>query len=67
MSAIVETEVAKELKIIKRDLEYINPHIVDIDVILTPEEDKILEEGLKEFKAGKSISLADLKRDRREI
>ena len=67
MSAIVETEVIKELKIIKRDLEYIKLHMVDIDAILTPEEDKILEEGLKEFEAGKTISLADLKRDRREI
>ena len=67
MSAIVETEVIKELKTIKRDLEYIKLHMVDIDVILTPEEDKILEEGLKEFEAEKTISLADLKRDRRGI
>ena len=67
MSAIVETEVIKELKTIKRDLEYIKLHMVDIDVILTPEEDKILEEGLKEFEAEKTISLADLKRDLRGI
>ena len=67
MSAIVETEVIQELKTIKRDLEYIKLHMVDIDVILTPEEDKILEEGLEEFEAGKTISLSDLKRDRREI
>jgi len=67
MSAIVETEVIKELKTIKRDLEYIKLHMVDIDVILTPEEDKILEEGLEEFEAGKTVSLSDLKRDGREI
>jgi hypothetical protein len=67
MSAIVETEVIQELKTIKRDLEYIKLHMVDIDVILTPEEDKILEEGLEEFEAGKTVSLSDLKRDRREI
>ncbi len=67
MSTIAETEVLQELKTIKRDLEYINLHIADIDVILTPEEDKILEEGLEEFEAGKTISLSDLKRDRCEI
>ena len=62
MSAIVETEVIQELKTIKRDLEYIKLHMVDIDVILTPEEDKILEEGLEEFEAGKTVSLSDLNR-----
>ncbi|MEA3281176.1 MAG: hypothetical protein U9Q68_01235 [Euryarchaeota archaeon] len=40
---------------------------VDIDAILTPEEEKILEEGLREFEAGKTISLSDLKRDRSEV
>ena len=67
MSAIVETELIKELKTIKEDLEYIKVHMVDIDMILTPEEEEILEEGLKEFEDGKTISLSDLKRDRGEI
>lgn len=40
---------------------------VDIDVILTPEEEEILKEGLTEFEAGKTISLSDLKRDRGEV
>jgi hypothetical protein len=39
---------------------------VDIDAILTSEEEEILEEGLREFEAGKTISLSDLKRDRGE-
>lgn len=61
MSAIVETELIKELKTtIKKDLEYIMLHIIDTDVILTPEEERILEEGLKEFEAGKTISLRDM-------
>ncbi|MEA1944662.1 MAG: hypothetical protein U9N07_04935 [Euryarchaeota archaeon] len=67
MSAIVETELIKELKIIKEDLEYIKLHMVDIDVILTPQEEEILEEGLEEFETGKTISLSDLKRNRGEI
>ena len=40
---------------------------VDIDEILTPEEEEILKEGLTEFEAGKTISLSDLKRDRGEV
>ena len=40
---------------------------LDIDVILTPEEEEILKEGLTEFEAGKTISLSDLKRDRGEV
>jgi hypothetical protein len=67
MSAIVETELITELKTIKRDLEYIKLHMVDIDVILTPEEEEMMEEGLREFEAGKTISLSDLKRDRGEV
>ena len=54
----------KELKTIKRDMEYIKLHMAAIDVILTPEEEEILEEGLREFEAGKTISLSNLKRDR---
>ena len=47
----------KELKAIRNDLAYIKEHMIDIDDILTPEEEKILEEGIKEFKEGKSIKL----------
>lgn len=62
MNAITEKELIKELKAIK-DLAYIKEHMVDIDTILTPEEEKILEEGITEFKDGKSINIEDLKRD----
>ena len=62
MNAITEKVLIKELKAIK-DLAYIKGDMVDIDTILTPEEEKILEEGIKEFKEGKAINLEDLKRD----
>ena len=67
MNAITEKEIMKELKAIRNDLAYIKEHMIDIDVILTPEEEKILEEGIKEFKEGKSIKLEDLERDRGEL
>ncbi len=60
MSAIVETELIEELKCIKKDLAYIKFHMVDIDMTLTPEEEETLEEVLKEFEAGKTISLSVL-------
>lgn len=47
--------------------ENILPYMVDIDVILTPAEEEILKEGLKEFEEGKTVSLSDLKRERSEI
>jgi hypothetical protein len=60
MNTITEKEIMKELKAIRNDLAYIKEHMIDIDVILTPEEEKILEEGIKEFKEGRSIKLEDL-------
>jgi len=61
------TELIKEMKNIKADLECIKLRMVDTDAILTPEEEGILKEVLEEFEAEKTISLSDLKRDRGEI
>ena len=61
------TELIKEMKGIKDDLGCIKLHMVDIDTILTSEEEGILKEGLEEFDTEKTISLSDLKRDRGEI
>ena len=60
------TELIKEMKSIKDDFECIKLRMADTDIILTPEKEEILEKGLKEFEAGKTISLSDLKRDRGE-
>ncbi len=53
----------RELKSIKDELKYIKEHMVDIDMILTSEEEKILKESIEEFKAGKTTKLSDLKKD----
>ncbi len=52
-----------ELKGIKDDLKYIKEHMVDVDIILNPEEEKILEESIREFKRGETVKLEDLKRE----
>ncbi len=59
----MHSEIIKELKAIRKDLEYIKEHMVDIDAILTSDEERILKEGIEEFKSGKTIRLEDLKRD----
>lgn len=62
MNAMSERVLIKELKAMRKDLAYIKEHMVDIDAILTPEEE-ILEKGIKEFEEGKTIKPEDLKRD----
>ncbi len=51
-----------ELKAIREDLRYIKEHMTDIDVILTAEEEIILEETMGEFERGETVKLEDLKR-----
>ena len=53
----------EELKIIREDLQYIKEHMVDVDMILTPEEENILNQSINEFRDGKTTKLHDLKRD----
>ena len=67
MNVTTEREILKELKAIREDLNYIKEHMVDIDTILTPGEERILEEGIREFKEGKTIRLEDLERDRGDV
>ena len=55
--------VLEKLESIKSDLDYIKEHMVDIDSILTPEEEKRLEASLRDLKEGKTTSLEDFKRE----
>ena len=54
--------IVKELKEIKKEIEYIKEHMIDSDFILSVEEEKILEESIKEFEEGKAIKLEDFER-----
>ena len=56
--------VIEKLDDIKAELDFIREHMVDVDTILTPEEEVILENGLKEYREGKTILLEDLKKRR---
>jgi len=54
-------QILDELKSIKEELHYIKVHMVDADTILTAEERKLLDESIKNEKAGKLTSLEELK------
>ncbi len=57
-----ETElIMDELKNIKDELHYIKAHMIDVDTILTAEEKKLIDESIVNEKAGKLISLEELK------
>ncbi|MEK6800657.1 MAG: hypothetical protein AABY05_01880 [Nanoarchaeota archaeon] len=53
-----------KLDVIKAELDYIKEHMVDVDTILTSEEEEILEQSIKEFKEGKTTSLEELEKER---
>ena len=59
MNKIYETLVE-----LKREVDFIKNHMVDVDVILTPEENIELDESLKELEEGKTFSLEDIKKDK---
>ena len=58
-------QILEELKTIKLDLEYIKGHMVDVDTILTPEEEERLEESLQDFREGKTTSLEEIEQERK--
>ena len=51
-----------ELKAIKKDLAYIKEHMVDVDMVLTPVEERRLESSLEEYRKGKTTKLEDFER-----
>ena len=53
----------KELKAMRKDLDYIKEHMIDIDTILTPAEKEALDEADKEYREGKTISLEKLRKE----
>jgi len=66
MNAIIEKEIWEELKVIRRELGYIKEHMVDVDTVLTREEERILDEGLREFEEGEATKLEDFEKELRK-
>ena len=55
-------QMTEELKAIRTDLDYIKKHMVDVDTILTPEEEERLDEAVEEYKSEKAVSLEDFEK-----
>ncbi|MEK6938581.1 MAG: hypothetical protein AABX04_06050 [Nanoarchaeota archaeon] len=55
-------EILEELHEIKQELNFIKEHMVDVDFILTSEEEKRLEQSISEYKNKKTISFDKLKK-----
>ncbi|MFQ6059951.1 MAG: hypothetical protein ACE5KV_01465 [Thermoplasmata archaeon] len=62
MANMMEAQIIEELEVIKEELRYIKEHMVDVDMILSPEEETILKEGIEEFEREETVGLVDLKR-----
>jgi hypothetical protein len=54
-------KVYRELLALRREVHDIKNHMVEIDVIMTPEEEAQLEETLELHKKGKTKRFEDLK------
>ena len=65
MKPAIEMEIKEELKAIHGELQYIREHMVDVDYLLTPGEEKVLDQSLEEYKKGETILLSDLKSKRK--
>jgi hypothetical protein len=64
---MMESDILKELRLIRQDLKYIKSHMVDQDMILSPEDKLLLDESRRELRAGKARSLDDILRDRHAV
>jgi len=61
--AIIKSkELISELKAIRADLEYIKEHMINSDMIMSDEEELLLETALENHRKGKTVSLEDFKR-----
>ncbi|HIJ98063.1 TPA: hypothetical protein H1009_03155 [archaeon] len=66
METKLEQKILEKLDKIEKEVEGIREHMVDIDSILTPEEESRYEESLKEYREGKAVSLEDFEKKRRK-
>jgi hypothetical protein len=62
MSEVIDSgEIVDELKAIREDLDYIKSHMIDIDSIMTEDDNLSLNQYRSEKRAGTLISHEELK------
>lgn len=60
--AIIADQIMNELKAIRKDIEFLKDHMVDVDCIMTEDDYLALNEYRKEKDSGELISHEDLKK-----
>lgn len=55
--------IHKDLKLVMKELMDIKEHMVDVDTILTPEEEEELERSMENYKLGKTKDYDKIKKD----
>jgi len=55
--------ISQELKEIRKELKFIKEHMIDVDMIVTPEEETEIREAMDEYQAGKSIAFDELEKE----
>jgi len=63
METVTLETIHKDLEFIKNKVIEIEKHMVDVDTVLTPEEERRLEESIKEYKMEKTTSLEDFEKE----
>ncbi len=63
----IETQqIMEKLDTIKEELDYIKDHMVDVDTILTPDEEARLDESLDDFKNGRTTSVERFEKEMKQ-
>ena len=62
-----QQNIIDRLERIERALRYIQENMIDIDVIVTEEEKKMLDESIEHGKSGKLVSIGAIKNVRNKI
>lgn len=59
----ISKDIMNELKKLRIDVNIIKQNMIDPDTILTADEEKRFNEGLEEFKEGKTTSLENFEKE----
>ncbi len=65
MKTISNKEILEKLNQLQMDVNIIKENLVDPDTILTSEEERDLDKSLEEYRNGKTFTLEEVKRSRK--
>ena len=63
MGTVTLETIHKDLESLKKEIIEIKEHMVDVDTILTPEEERELNKSIKNYKKGKTKDFNIIKKE----